>query len=172
MEVEGRTRAEAATFLFWMGFATFVTYFALSLFATRLAHRGIATRHIYLAGWSVHIAAFIAIVVGLPGGLLWWALYGAGAAANILAFTLLNEGFSSALAGRANTAANLTMFGGTFVVQWGVGVVVQAARDRYGLSESDGLRAAFAVVLVLVLGSFAWFLAGWRRHAAPPVARV
>ena len=35
------------------------------------------------------------------------ALYGFGAAANVLAFTLLNEGFPRELAGRANTAANL-----------------------------------------------------------------
>jgi len=172
MEVEGRSRAQAATFLFWMGFATLVSYFALGLFATRLAHHGIATRHIYLAGWVVHIAAFVAIVVGLPWGLLWWSLHGAGAAVNILAFTLLNEGFPSALAGRANTAANLTMFGGTFIVQWGIGVVVQRVRDQYGLTEADGLRVAFAIVLVLVLVAFAWFLAGWRRYAAPPVVRV
>lgn len=171
MEVEGRTRAEAATFLFWMGFATLVTYFALGLFATRLARRGIATRHIYLGGWIVHIGAFVAIVAELPWGPLWWSLYGAGAAVNILAFTLLNEGIHPGLAGRANTAANLTMFGGTFIVQWGIGVVAQAARDRLGMTEADGMRVAFWIVLGLVIASFAWFAAGWRRYAIPLATR-
>lgn len=171
MEVEERSRAQAATFLFCMGLATLLTYLAVGLFATRLALRGIATRHIYLGGWLVHIVAFVAIVAGLPGGLLWWSLYGAGAAVNILAFTMLNEAIPAALSGRANTAANLTMFGGTFLVQWGIGLIVQLVRDRYGLTEADGLRVAFAVVLALVLLSFAWFLAGWRRHAVPLAIR-
>ena len=33
------------------------------------------------------------IVANVPGGILWWSLYGLGATVNILAFTVLNEGF-------------------------------------------------------------------------------
>ena len=40
---------------------------------------------------------------------------------NVLAFTVLNEGFGHEIGGRANTALNLIMFGGSFVAQWGIG---------------------------------------------------
>ena len=103
--------------------------------------------------------SFVRAVDGSPGF---------GAAANILAFTVLNEGFPSALAGRSNTAVNLTMFAGSFAAQWGIGVLADALRATMALSTADGLRGAFVIVLVMVAVAFAWFLAGWRRHAAPP----
>ncbi len=64
--------------------------------------------------------------------------YGLGASANILAFTVLSEGFPKELAGRANTALNLLMFARGFATQWGIGVVVDAARAALGLDASGG----------------------------------
>ena len=165
MEVEGRTRAEAAGVLLAMSVLTLVGYLGLGLLATRLARHGFGARHMYLTGWTVHLAALAAIVLRVPGETLWWCAYGFGAAANIIAFTVLNEGFPPTLAGRANTAVNLTMFSGSFVAQWGIGVLADAARAAAGLSVADGLRVAFLVVLVLVAAAYLWFLAGWKRHA-------
>ncbi|CAG0955142.1 putative sulfoacetate transporter SauU [Burkholderiales bacterium] len=168
MEVEGLTRAEAAQVLLAMGVLTLAGYLGLGLFATRLARFGFGARHMYLAGWTINLVALLAIVLRAPGAPIWWCAYGFGAAANILAFTVLNEGFPPALAGRTNTAANLTMFAGSFVAQWGIGVVADAARATAGVSVAGGLRFAFVLVLALVAASFAWFLVGWKRHAAPP----
>jgi len=65
---------------------------------------------------------------------------------------------------RTNTALNLFMFGGSFAVQWGIGLVVDAARVAYGLDTAGGLRVAFAAVSVCYALSFAWFLRGWKRY--------
>jgi MFS family permease len=165
MEVEGRTRAEAASVLLAMGVLNLAGYLGLGLMGTRLARRGFGARHMYLTGWTVNLAAIAAIVLRVPGETFWWCAYGFGAAANILAFTVLNEGFPSSLAGRANTAVNLTMFTGSFAAQWGIGVLADAARVAAGLSAADGLRVAFAVVLALVAAAYFWFLAGWKRYA-------
>ena len=170
MEVEGHTRAEAARMLRAMSVATLAGYLGLGVLATRLAQRGFGTRHIYLTGWTLNLVGLAAIVMRAPGETLWWCVYGFGAAANILAFTLLNEGFPSSLAGRANTAINLTMFGGSFASQWGIGVVVDAVRLASGASVAEGLHFAFVLVLALVAASYAWFLAGWKRYAAPAAA--
>jgi len=172
MEVEGRTRAEAAGVLLAMSVLTLVGYLGLGLLASRLAKRGFAARHMYLTGWTVNLTAIAAIVLRVPGETFWWCAYGFGAAANIIAFTVLNEGFPATLAGRANTAVNLTMFSGSFAAQWGIGVIADAARAAAGLSVADGLRVAFAVVLALVATAYVWFLAGWKRYAvaATPIA--
>ena len=98
----------------------------------------------------------------------WWCAYGFGAAANIIAFTLLNETIPPSIAGRANTAVNLTMFGGSFAAQWGIGVIADMARVLAGLSVADGLRVAFLVVVVATAIAYAWFLLGWRRYAVVP----
>ena len=63
------------------------------------------------------------------------------------------------------------MFGGSFVAQWGIGVVATRARAASALDDAGGLRVAFAIVLARQRRStYAWFARGWRRHGC--VARV
>jgi len=164
MEVQGMSRAQAADYLLVMNAVIMVGYFAIGLFGTHLARRGIHARHMFGTGFALNLAALAAIELRLPGALLWWSLYGLGAASNVLGFTALNEGFPRALTGRTNTALNLFMFGGSFAVQWGIGLVVDAARVAYGLDTAGGLRVAFAAVSVCYALSFAWFLRGWKRY--------
>ena len=170
MEVEGRTRAEAASVLLAMSVLSLAGYLGLGLLATRLARHGFVTRHMYLTGWTINLVAITAIVLRAPGETFWWCAYGFGAAANILAFTLLTEVFPPTLAGRANTAVNLTMFGGSFAAQWGIGVIADLARSLGGLTVADGLRVAFVIVLVATAAAYAWFLAGWKRYTRTAVA--
>jgi hypothetical protein len=135
------------------------------LFATRLARYGIGPRHLFATGFLLNILAFAAIVRELPVTYVWWTVYGLGAATNVLAFNTLNEGFAAEFAGRANTALNLLMFGGGFIAQWGIGLVVDAMRTVYGLDTPGGLRFAFSLVLALDALTYGWFAWGWRRHA-------
>ena len=78
---------------------------------------------------------------------------------------MLSEGFGKDLAGRVNTALNLVMFMCGFAGQWGVGLVVDAARAVLGLGTAGGLKLAFAIALGLEVLAYAWFAWGWRRHA-------
>ena len=165
IEVEGYSRAVAARHLLVMGAVMLAGYLGLGLFATRLARRGILSRHLFAAGFALSGLALAAIVFRVPGTYLWWSAYGFGAIVNILAFPVLNDGLARELTGRANTAMNLMMFAGSFVAQWGIGVVVDAARFALGLDAVGGLRFAFALVLALYALSYAWFVRGWRRHA-------
>jgi predicted MFS family arabinose efflux permease len=165
IEVEGYSRAVAARHLLVMGGVMVAGYLALGLFATRLARRGILARHLFAAGYALTGLAFAAIVFRVPGTYLWWSAYGFGAVVNVLAFTVLNDGLPGDLTGRANTAVNLLMFAGSFATQWGIGVIVDAARMSLGLDAAGGLRLAFALVLALYVLSYAWFAHGWKRLA-------
>jgi predicted MFS family arabinose efflux permease len=164
-EVNGFDRGVAAGHLSWLGIVMLASYLALGLFAARIARYGLGPRHLFALGFALNLIAFAAIVGQLPGTYVWWALYGLGAATNVLAFTVLNDGFASEFAGRANTALNLMMFGGGFVAQWGIGLVADATRAGLGLDAADGLRFAFALMLALNVMTYAWFAWGWRRHA-------
>ena len=170
MEVEGYTRAAAARNLQWMSVATLTGFVSLGALGTPLARRGVQARHIFAAGFGTAVLALAAIFLRLPGGSLWWTLYGLGTAVNVLAFAVLNEGFGRDLAGRSNTALNLMMFGGSFAAQWGIGVVAEAARRGFALDEAGGLRAAFGLVLVGNVLTYAWFARGWRRYAKTAAA--
>ena len=56
-----------------------------------------APRHLFAAGFALNVGALALIVAAAcPASYVWWSLYGLGATANILAFTVLNEGFPRA----------------------------------------------------------------------------
>ena len=170
MEVEGETRSGAARHLLFMSAAILLGFVSLGLFGTRLAARGVHARHIFSLGFGLAVVALAAIFLRIPGGYVWWTLYGLGTSVNVLAFAVLNEGFGRDLAGRSNTALNLMMFGGSFLMQWGIGVVVEIARRGMSLDEAGGLRVAFGVALAGNVATYAWFARGWRRFAPPRVA--
>jgi MFS family permease len=166
MEVGGYDRPEAARHLLVVGLTILAGYVSIGLFASRVAARGVHPQHLFAAGFALNAAALAAICVELPGSYLWWALYGLGASVNVLTFTVVNSGFAKALTGRANTAANLTLFSGSFAAQWGIGLVVDAARAALGVDTAGGLKLAFSIVLVLELAALAWFAWGWKRQLA------
>jgi MFS family permease len=167
MDIDGMTRADAADRLFALGVVVLAGYVALGLFSAQLTRRGVTPAHLYGIGFGVHTLALAAIVGSVPGSYLWWALYGLGAAVNILAFTLLGQGFPKELAARANTTLNLMMFGASFVAQWGIGIVAERARSAGGAPGASGLGTAFAIVLALDVAGMLWFARGWRRQMAP-----
>jgi hypothetical protein len=165
LEVNGYDRAVAARHLLVMGVVMLAGYVALGMFATRLARRNLHPQHLFALGFALNTAALAAILAQLGGTYVWWALYGLGASTNVLAYTVLGAGFEHDLAGRVNTALNLLMFMCGFVAQWGVGLIVDAARAILGLGTSEGLKLAFAIALTLDVLAYAWFGWGWRRHA-------
>jgi MFS family permease len=166
MQVDGFTRAQAARVLLAMAVVMILGYAFIALFARRLALQGVHSRHLFGAGFALNGLALAAITLNVPGTYLWWPLYSLGSAVNVLAFTVLNEGFARDLAARANTALNLMMFAGSFVLQWGIGIVAERASDALHVDGAGGLRAAFALALAANALAYAWFARGWRRHAA------
>jgi hypothetical protein len=172
MEVEGLTRAHAAHRLLAMGIAGLAGYVLIGLLATPLARSGVHPRHLFCSGFAVNTLALALIAGEVAGGSAWWSLYGLGACANVLGFAVLSEGFPTDLAARANTAFNLMMFAGSFILQWGLGVIVDLARVIAGATTAGGLRFAFLTMLAINIATFAWFLRGWRRFAVPSLTRT
>jgi len=172
MEVDGFSRGQAASHLLAMSGVQLIGYIGIGVFGSALARRGIHARHLFGGGFAINFVVLVLIVAQVPGSYLWWALFGFGAAANILGFTALAEGFRRELTGRVSASLNLLMFGGSFAVQWGVGLVADAVRVASGASVAEGLRIAFVIVLVFYATAFAWFIRGFRRHgqAAPAYA--
>jgi MFS family permease len=167
MEVDGYSRAAAANHLLLVGIVILTGYLALGFFATALRRQGIDARHIFAAGFGLHLVMLF-VMVGelLPWTYLVWALYGLGSAVNVLGFSVLNEGFPRQLTARANTALNLLMFTGSFAMQAGIGLAADAARAWLGTDAAGGLRVAFTIVAIVQALAYVWFMLGWRRHSA------
>jgi hypothetical protein len=65
--------------------------------------------------------------------------------------------FPSHLAGRALSAYNLVIFAGIFVVQWGIGLLIDAGRGL-GLGNAQAYQVALACFGVTSVASWVFFM--------------
>jgi predicted MFS family arabinose efflux permease len=165
--VAGWDPVAAAGGLFTINLSMLATFWVWGLVNPWLQRRGIVTDR--LIAWGLPLS-FVAL--GLLIGL------GPAAGAGVLAFFCVSSTFvalaqpavgmvfPASLAGRALSAYNLVIFVGVFVVQWGIGLLVDAFRAA-GWTEVAAFRGAFGVFLATSMLSYAWFLRAAshnRRH--------
>jgi hypothetical protein len=77
----------------------------------------------------------------------------------VLSYAALAESFPKELAGRANSALNVLHIGGAFLVQSGIGFVVELwPADGGGHYPADAYATAFGLNVVPQVAALAWFL--------------
>jgi MFS family permease len=166
-QVVGQDANEATTGLFAINLIMLCTFFAWGLVMPRLAARGVDSHR--LMRWGMGAAVVLLAVnawLGARAGVGLWALWLIASSFITLSQPLVAQEFPAALAGRALSAYNLVLFVGIFVVQWGIGLAVDAI-ERAGLTRVDAYRGAMTVFCACCALSFAWYL--WRgRVAATP----
>jgi predicted MFS family arabinose efflux permease len=165
MNVDGLSRNDAARTLFVMSLASLASYFVMAMFATRLIARGWHPRMMIGVLLGIAWACFAAVLGGAEPARLLWIVFAFCAASSTLAYSLLASYFPPSLFGRVSTTVNLLAFIGAFVMQWGIGVLIDAftAADW---SMRDAFRAAFATVAVLQLLAWAWFIRAGKQASA------
>jgi hypothetical protein len=97
------------------------------------------------------------IVAGPAAGAGAWALYCMTSTFISLAQPAVGMAFPPALAGRALSAYNLVVFAGIFMVQWGIGLLIDAFA-AVGQDEVSSFRLAMAVFLVCSVISYGYFV--------------
>ncbi len=158
VRVAGYTPLESATGLFYINATMLVTFWTWGMVNPWLVRHGWhATR---LVAWGVPLSIAVLavnIAMGSATGWVGWALFCMSCSAMSLAQPAVGMAFHASLAGRALSAYNLVIFSGVFVVQWGIGLLIDAFRAA-GLAEVASFQAAFAVFLCCCIASYAYFL--------------
>jgi hypothetical protein len=138
----------------------------MGFFATRLVRRGVSLDKVYLGSCIVSMLA-LAMICTLPqtaGDLLWPVLGFCFALSNI-AYSRITAAFPETYAGRANTALNLLVFAGAFLLQWGTGVVVDSLQAA-GWTVAQAYRISFVVLLAGQVLALLWLLRPLPRQPA------
>jgi MFS family permease len=168
VRVTGVDAFHAAQGLFAINLTMLATFWTWGMLNPVLARRGLGTDRLLTWGMPLSLGILAFIVAAGPGaGALAWALFCMATSFVSLAQPAVGMAFPSALAGRALSAYNLVIFAGVFVVQWGIGLLVDAF-GALGLPVVDSFRAAMAVFLACNTAAYLWLLAGRRdnrRHA-------
>ena len=135
-----------------------MTFWCWGLFNPRLAKSGWSAER--LIAWGAPVSLLVLafnIWGGASIGWLGWALFCVASSVMGLAQPAVGMAFRSSLAGRALSAYNLGIFAGVFVVQWGIGLLIDGFASS-GLSQSMSFQAAMAVYLCCCIASYAYFL--------------
>ncbi len=164
MHVGGHSRDAAAFHLLLTTVAMMCGFLLIALFIGSLQRRGIHPDRVLVAGMIAGLLAMLGIVLGVPGSHVFWFVLGLVFAVGNTAYALLSAQFPAALAGRANTALNLGVFVGAFIIQWGYGAALDLLGSR-GWAPADAHRAAAGTLLAMQAASFVWFIRG--RPARP-----
>jgi len=162
--VAGYTPLESATGLFWINLSMLGTFWTWGLLNPWLLRKGLGPDRLMAAGLPLPLLVLLAIIVAGPragGGA--WALFCVSCTFVSLSQPAVGMAFSQALAGRALSAFNLVIFAGVFVVQWGIGLAVDAF-GALGLDTVPAFQAAMGLFLACNAGAYAWFLLRGRRH--------
>ena len=158
VKVAGYTPFEAATGLFWINVCMLITFWLWGLFTPRLTQRGYSANKLMTYGVPVNFCVQLYIItVGADAGALHWALFCISSSFVALAQPAVGMAFPAALAGRALSAYNLVLFLGVFVVQWGMGLMIDGFKAQ-GLSEPSAFQSALAVYFACCLVSYGHFL--------------
>jgi predicted MFS family arabinose efflux permease len=173
--VAGYSPAAAAQGLFLINACVLAAFLVWGFLMPRISVRGWTP--VRLVAWTVPVALVILMAIifrQVPAGPAWWASWCVCCTAVSLLQPAVGQALPRELAGRALSAFNLAIFLGVFLVQWGMGLLVDFAL-AFGMSEAGALRAAFAVLCGAGWWAWAWFISrahlqtgSQRRIAANP----
>ncbi len=158
VQVSGLTAGQAATGLFWLNVSMLVTFWIWGSLNPTLSARGWHADQLISWGMPLSLLALAWICV-LGEQVQWWhwALFCIGSSFMSLALPAVGMAFAKAQAGRALSAYNLVIFSGVFVVQWGVGLMIDLFKTL-GLTTPDAYRAAMGVFLICALAGYLRFV--------------
>jgi MFS family permease len=158
MTMNGLQRGAAAEVLFMMGLAMLGGFLFVALASGPLARRGVSPMQLLTAGMGTALVVELAILLDLAPPMALWPVLGLTFSLGNLAYSQLALRFPVSLSGRLSTALNLLMFAGAFLLQWGIGGVIELFAGSFGLSQPEAFRATFGALLAAQALAFLWFL--------------
>ena len=160
-QVAAWTAQEAATGLFAINLSMLVSFWLWGLVTPRLAKWGIPVDRLIARGLPLTFVV-LALLVWQGPALGSAAAFGLAMFCVCSTFVALAQpavgmAFPSHLAGRALSAYNLVIFAGIFVVQWGIGLAVDAGRSA-GLDKPAAYQVALAGFAMCSFASWLYFV--------------
>jgi predicted MFS family arabinose efflux permease len=169
-QVAGCTSLEAATGLFGINLTMLCTFWTWGLVTPQLARRGISPNALIAWGLPSSFVVLGVLIVGAQDLGAWsagaLALFCVASSFVSLAQPAVGQAFPAALAGRALSAYNLVIFSGIFVVQWGIGLLVDLFKNQ-GWTTPEAFQGALSVFLLCSLASYGYFLWSKPDNQAP-----
>jgi MFS family permease len=162
----------ASQILFFFNAVLLLAYGLNALFLPKLAKHGITTMRylVWMVGASLILQA-CAFYLRSSWVYVWWYLLAVACASYVLAQSLIVSYFPKSFSGRVSTTYNLTLFIGAFIVQWGIGYLVDIGIEA-GWSRASAFDLALGIYLAIQVLGYIWFLISPKFFPSAPIAEV
>jgi predicted MFS family arabinose efflux permease len=158
VRVAGYAPVDAAGGLFLINLSMLGTFWTWGLVTPWLARHGLTTDRLIALGLPLSLLVLATIIIAGPAaGAGAWALFCMSSTFISLAQPAVAMAFPPALAGRALSAYNLVIFAGIFLLQWGIGLLIDGF-GALGLAEVTCFRLAMAGFLACNVMSYGYFV--------------
>ncbi|MGZ5195619.1 MAG: MFS transporter [Ramlibacter sp.] len=158
VRVAGYSPGESAAGLFAINLCMLLTFWSWGMGTPWLARRGWTAARLIARGLPLSFVVLaIIIIAGSQAGAMAWALFCMTSTFVSLAQPAVGMAFPPALAGRALSAYNLVIFSGVFVIQWGIGLLIDGFAAA-GMPPAGAFQAALAVFGACCVMSYGYFL--------------
>jgi len=155
-QVEGASASQAASGLFWLTAVIMIGHLGWAALTRLAAESGFTLDQLMQAGLAAF--ALLSLLAGLAfwgSPMVGWSLAFLAAGSTTLGYSLVALSFPIELSARATTAFNFLVFAGAFVMQWGMGIVVDLALWT-GKTASEGLQWAILLWVAGQLLALVW----------------
>jgi len=159
-DVGGIARADVSDRLSIIACCMIVGFILVGSLTARLNRLGIETMRIAVIGSFIFMVVQISLVyMGPQYPTLIWAAFGFFGTIGILGYGALSQNFAQELAGRVVTGLNLLVFTAAFVVQWGVGLIIdQWPLAVIGVYAKEAYDVAFMALVGVQALTMIWYL--------------
>ena len=158
VQVVGLTPGQSAQGLFWINVSMLSVFWLWGWLMPSITRKGIKVETLIAWGLPLSFVAMgLNIVLAEQATWPFWAAFCVLSTFVSLSQPAVALAFPASMAGRALSAFNLVIFAGVFVVQWGIGLLIDlfAALGWVGVQPFQG---AMAVYLMICIACYAYFL--------------
>ena len=124
-DVAGHAQAEIAQALLFFNVLMIAGYLGFGRLADRMTRSRRSTLPLLLGGVALASLCLALLAAGLrSGNVILWGLFFGSSTSVVLSYSLFSRRYPTAMAGRVNSALNVSVFVGMFSGQWAVGLVL------------------------------------------------
>ncbi len=158
VRVAGYNPLESATGLFWINTTMLIAFFVWGYILPKITKFGLGTMKLMKFGLPIsYLFLLVIIISGENAGAIHFTIYILTSIVLTLTQPAIALSFPASLAGKSLTSFNLLIFLGTFIMQWGIGLVIDMCRFL-GKGEIQSFQISFFIYLLICIFSYLYFI--------------
>ena len=163
VRVAGYTPLQSATGLFWINTTMLIAFFLFGYILPKITKLGLESMKLMKIGLPISYLSLLAIIIlGENAGAIHFTIYLLTSIVLTLTQPAVALSFPTSLAGKSLTSFNLLIFAGTFVMQWGIGLIIDLSKFL-GKGEIQSFQISFFVYFVICIICYLYFLFNNRK---------